>query len=99
MNEAVSERAEFEALNREYETYIRGLRTSWLAEHRPQSSDVLEVMRPHDREQVDRCISDWGRYVTPLGEAWWRERGFKIVSWPTDNSQPMLVQKLEAVEA
>jgi hypothetical protein len=85
---------EIDALNVEYEAYIRGLRVDWLAQNRPQSKDVLEVMRPEERAKVDKCIDRWGRYITPLAEAWWEERGFGVV-WPDDDSQPMKVYRLE----
>jgi len=86
--------AEVRALNTEYETYIRKLRAEWLAKNRPRSRDVYEVMRPEEQAEVHRCIARWQDYVTPLAEAWWKERGYGVV-WPDDDSKPMRVYKLK----
>lgn len=81
-------------LNEEFITYVEQLRREWLAKNRPHTINVWEVMHPFEREQVEQCRADWGKYITPLAEAWWRERGYGVM-WPNDNSQPMKVYKLE----
>ena len=87
--------AEIDALNAEYETYIRQLRNDWLTQNRVNSKDVYEVMRPEEREKVHQRINQWKRYVTPLAEAWWKKRGYGVI-WPDDDSEPMKVHILEA---
>ncbi len=91
----MSAQDEVDALNKQYRAYILKLREAWLSQHRPHSRDVYEVMRPEEREKVHQLITQWGRYVTPLAEAWWKERGYGVV-WPADDSKPMQVYKLEA---
>lgn len=90
-----SARAEFEALDKEFQAYIGRLKTEWLASNRSRSKDVYEVMRPQERTEVHHCIDRWGKYVTPFAEAWWKVRGYEVV-WPDDNSKPMQVRKLDA---
>ncbi len=94
MSQATSLQSEVDALNKEYEGYIRKLRTAWLSQNRINSNDVYEVMRPHQRAEVHQRIAQWGRYITPLAGAWWKERGYGVI-WPDDDSQPMQVYKLD----
>jgi len=86
--------AEFMALDAEYRKYVGKLQAAWIARNRSTSRDVLEVMSPRDREEVDNIIARWGRYITPLAEAWWRERGYEVI-WPDDNSKPVQFRKLD----
>ena len=86
--------AEIEILFGEHEVFISRLRARWLAQNRSRSRDVYEVMNTRDRQEVHDIIERWVRYVTPLAEAWWRERGYEVV-WPSDDSEPMQVFKLE----
>ena len=85
---------EVHALYLEFKAYIKALQIDWLRENRPESRDVYEVMSNHDRREVHNCIRRWEEYVTPIAEAWWRERGYGVV-WPDDNSQAMQVYRLE----
>ena len=87
--------AEIDALDAEYKSYIKELRSTWLARNRVRSKNVYEVMSEEEREKVHQCIGSWKRYITPLSEAWWQERGFGVM-WPDDDSEPMKVHKLEA---
>lgn len=83
-----------DSLNIEYEDYILELKREWFSRNkRPESKDVYEVMSKDDRQKVHQYIVDWGSYVTPFAEAWWKERGFGVV-WPDDDSKPMKVYKL-----
>lgn len=84
-----------EALNKEYKAYISILRTKWCAENNTRSENVFEVMRPKDRAEVRRRIAKWADYMTPLAEAWWRNRGYGVV-WPEDSSEPIQIYKLNA---
>ena len=95
MKEVLSVQSDINTLNREYELYIRDLRAEWLSRNRVNSNDVYEVMRPGQRAEVRSRIAEWARYITPLAEAWWKERGYGV-SWPTDDSQPMQVYPLAA---
>ena len=95
MNQEISSQAEFEALDKEYRAYIGTLQAAWLAQNRMHSKDVYEVMRPEMRAQVHQRIAQWGTYITPFAEAWWKARGY-AVTWPVDDSKPMQVYKLEA---
>ena len=92
-----STQVEVLALNKKYEEYIRKLRREWLFENYVNSTDVYEVMSPEQRAQVDQRVAQWNRYITPLGEAWWKERGFAVI-WPDDDSKPMGVYKLETTQ-
>ena len=96
MGQDVNVQAAVATLNKEYERYIRNLQAEWLSRNRVDSRDVYEVMRPHERAEVHNRIAEWGRYITPLAEAWWRERGYGVI-WPDENSQPMQVYPLEGV--
>jgi hypothetical protein len=95
MDQNTSTQTRVDALNAEYEKYITRLRTDWLAKNRSSSRDVYEVMSPRDREEVNQIIDRWNRYVTPLAEAWWRERGYGI-TWPEDDSKPMQIYSLKS---
>ena len=95
MNQITSAQSEVNILNGEYETYVRKLRAAWLSRNRIDSRDVYEVMRPEERAEVRNRIEQWSRYITPLAEAWWRERGYGVI-WPADDSEPMQVYQLEA---
>jgi len=92
--DASAVQAEQQALGQEYEAYIRKLKVEWLAKNRITSGDVYEVMRPHEREKVHQRMAEWGTYVTPFAEAWWKERGFGVI-WPEKESEPIQVYKLE----
>ena len=82
------------SLNIEYKDYILKLKRDWSSQNKlPESKDVYEVMRKDDQQKVHQYITNWGSYVTPFAEAWWKERGFGVV-WPDDNSEPMQVYKL-----
>lgn len=83
------------ALEIEFQTYVEKLKRDWLSKNRSTSRDVFEVMRPREKEEVYHRIDEWGRYITPLAEAWWSQRGWAVI-WPDDNSQPMQYRKLEA---
>ena len=90
------EKAEVEALGKEYKAYIAGLRRTWLAENRFHSRDVFEVMAPAEQKEVRRRIDQWALHVTPLVEEWWRQRGYGV-AWPAHSSEPMKVFKLASV--
>ncbi len=81
-------------LGANYQMYISEIRAQWLASHRVESKDVYEAMSRENRERVHQVIAEWGRYVTPLAESWWRERGYGVV-WPDDDSKPMRIYKLK----
>jgi hypothetical protein len=85
---------DLEELFRQHRSYIEDLQRKWLVGKRSRSRDVYEVMSPADREEVHQTIRAWGRYIEPIAEAWWRERGYGVI-WPEDNTKPMQVYKLE----
>ena len=95
MSRVTSARTELDVLYGEYRAYIDRLKADWLSQNRVNSRDIYEVMSPEEQAQVHQSIAQWGRYVTPLAEAWWRERGYGI-TWPTDDSEPMRLHKLGA---
>lgn len=78
----------------EYYYYVQGLRGKWLADNRPRSNTLYELMSEHERAQVHRVITRWADYITPLAEEWWEKRGYGIV-WPSDDSQPQEYYELE----
>ena len=84
---------EIDALNAEYRRYIDKIQVKWLAQNRVNSRDVYEVMRPAERAEVHQRITEWGTFITPLAEAWWKERGYGVI-WPDDDSKPMRVRGL-----
>ncbi|HVU80024.1 MAG TPA: hypothetical protein VHD37_01530 [Candidatus Paceibacterota bacterium] len=87
--------AEFAAYDKEYKFYLEELRIDWLKTHRHRSNKVYEVMEPWEQEEVHQIIAAWARYVIPLVEAWWKERGYDV-EWPADNDKPMRLIKREA---
>jgi hypothetical protein len=89
-----TEQGDVAALLEEHIQYIEQLKAQWLSQNRVRSRDVYEVMRPEDRQEVHRKIKEWETYITPIAEAWWRERGYGVI-WPDDNSKPMQVYKLK----
>ncbi len=79
----------FKSLCKEFETHIGKLKIEWTNDNSPpEFRDVLEVLRPHEREQIENHINRWDKYITPIAEAWWKERGYGV-NWPDDNSQPV----------
>jgi hypothetical protein len=51
-------------------------------------------MYPHEQTKVHEKISEWDRYITPISEAWWKQRGYGVV-WPKNNIDPVGYYKLE----
>ena len=84
---------EIDALNVEYQGYIHKIRVQWLARNRINSRDVYEVMRSAEQATVHQRIAQWSIHITPLAEAWWKERGYGVI-WPDDDSKPMMVRRL-----
>lgn len=96
---ATPEQAEIEDLRVAYQAYIETLRRDWLDQFRIQSRNAYEMTRPEQREEeIDACIAGWRIYKTPFEEAWWKERGYKVV-WPDDDLQPMEVHRLETAQS
>ena len=96
MKPTASAQAKFAAFDAKFQAYVNKLRVDWLKQNRVNSRDVYEVMRPEERAEVHRCIDQWARYITPLAEAWWRERGYGVI-WSDDNSEPVEYYELEVV--
>ena len=86
---------ELKDLLREFREHVETLKREWLHRNRIDSKEVYEVMRPEERVSVNTRIRAWERYITPLSETWWKERGYNVI-WPDDNSKPMQIQKLES---
>ncbi len=84
----------FEQLCPDYRAYIEQLRTAWLETKRVTSKKVLELMCPDERAEVDVRVAEWARHVTPLANAWWKERGYGVI-WPADDTKPEQHFKLE----
>ena len=97
MDKNLSGYEKFKALDNEYREYIGKLKTSWLSINQVESKRVYEVMYPHEQAEVQGKISAWSRYITPLAEAWWKERGYGCV-WPEDDSESMKVYELDTVK-
>ena len=80
---------EVDSLSVEYRSYIDKLEIAWKKENKPPSfTDVYEVLRPDQREEINQYMSNWAKYITPLTEAWWKVRGMGV-QWPDDDSKPM----------
>lgn len=88
-------KAKIDALNKQFEAYIRKLRVEWIAKNRVHSQDVYEVMRPEEQARVRGIAAQWPKYITPLAEAWWSARGYGL-TWPNDDSQPVKIHKLSS---
>jgi len=97
MGKKLSEQKEFEALNKEYLLYVTRLRRNWLRHNQVESKNVYEVMRPDERAKVEEKIPALAKYITPLTEAWWKQRGWGVI-WPEGNSKTMQVYKLETAK-
>jgi|GEM_PF-2508023 len=85
----------FDALDKQYVAHIKPLKFAWIQANRVNSRDVYEVMTPDQQDEIKRRLAGYPEYITPLAEAWWRERGYGV-TWPDDDSQPMNVYKLAA---
>lgn len=96
MNQTVVTQKQVNMLNSEYAEYISDLQRNWRSEHRFESNNVYETLTSDERNKLKGYISAWERYITPLAEVWWKERGFGVV-WPENNSDSMQVYPLEAV--
>ena len=97
MKEGLSAQEEFDAYNAEYAKYIQGLKSEWLSQNRIwNTKNVYETMSSRERDEVHGRIGQWSRYITPLAEAWWAERGYSI-TWPEDDSDPVQICKLQTI--
>ena len=76
---------EFRTLHKQYEEYVRNERSAWLARAQLRFKNVYEVMSEAERRDVQQCMFEWEYYITPLAEAWWKERGWTI-HWPSKNT-------------
>lgn len=94
MDKKAPKELDIQELFKQHRAYVEDLQRRWLVGKRSTSKDVFEVMRPKEREQVYQTIRNWEVYITPIAEAWWRERGYGVI-WPEKNSDPMRVYKLE----
>ncbi len=84
----------FESLCKEFRIYIDELKTKWKVNNRPpQFKDVYEILRPDEKAQIESHINNWDRYITPIAEEWWKQRGYGV-NWPDDNSKPVGYYKL-----
>ncbi len=98
------EQKKFNALSQKYRLFIQDLKSKWLVENRTRSrglgfgNDCYETMSPNQRKDVDNKIKQWGIYITPLAEAWWKERGYGVI-WPDDDKENMKLYKLETIES
>ena len=72
---------EFQKLHLEYKEFVIILRMSWTSQNRSSSDKPYELMSYKKRKEVDDIIMRWQEYITPLAEAWWKERGWTI-HWP-----------------
>ena len=94
MSRELSEEEKFQALCVEHQEYVKKLQSTWWGKNHVESRDVWEVMSQEERTKVHQKIAEWGRYITPLSEAWWKQRGWGTV-WPDDDIQPVGHYKLE----
>lgn len=85
---------EVNVLNNEYEIYIEQIKRDWTSRNQVESKNVFEVMDEVERKLVGEKILSWGTYITPLAEAWWKQRGFGVI-WPDDSSKPMKLYRLD----
>lgn len=83
----------FELLNKEFYQYVETLRREWLIKNRGYPGKVYETMTPKERVEVQNKIMAWREYITPLAEAWWKERGFELF-WPEDDCKPVRLFEL-----
>ena len=88
------EQKEFEVLCKEHRKYIEEIRFRWLPNNQIESTRVYEIMYPHEQERVHQKISEWEKYITPISEAWWKERGYGVV-WPENNTDPVGYYRLK----
>jgi hypothetical protein len=91
---AASAQSNFNALQEEFKNYVEELKRKWLAQNKIYSVNVLEAMTKIELDEVKRRIRQWGVYIQPLAEAWWKERGYGV-TWPDDDSKPVRYHKLE----
>lgn len=89
-----NQKMEFQALDAEYQEYIRRLKIEWMIKNPFNSRDVMEIWDDRERERATQHLNGWKCYITPLAEAWWKERGWGII-WPDDDSKPTQCYKLE----
>lgn len=88
----------FEILNIEFHQYVEKLRREWKIKNRSYPSKVYETMNSKEQAEVHNKILAWREYITPIAEAWWKERGFELF-WPDDDNQPCtLIPSSEALQ-
>lgn len=87
--------AEINSLNGMYKSFIERLRKKWLRHNNhPLKPRRLYELDAEERQRVDGVIRAWERYVTPIAEKWWGQRGFGI-RWPEKSSDPCQIYRLE----
>jgi hypothetical protein len=67
----------------QYEQFVKSERAKWRANN-PPPNELWELMSDREREVVYRLVDNWKNHITPLAEAWWKERGY-IIHWPADD--------------
>lgn len=82
-------------LHSEYVAFIEGVQRRWVKSNRVRSNRVYEAMYPHEQQEVHDRIRQWGMYVTPIAERWWKERGYGCI-WPEDDNDPMKLYRLDS---
>ena len=87
---------EFNELQEQYQTEMEKLKPQWLRKNNSFKNhpDCYEVMREHDRKDVDGVIKSFEAYMTPIAEEWWKKRGWKL-HWPTESESRCMYTKLE----
>ncbi len=90
------EEAAFRRLEAEFIPHIEDVRRKWMQENNriPMGAGLYEL-DPQEQNRVKWVIAAWERYITPIAEAWWRERGYEII-WPEQSSDPCTYRKLVA---
>jgi hypothetical protein len=88
----IAEKTSIAVLELEYKSYVDTLRAAWIRENYVRSKDVYEVMSEMDRARVNQRMRAWDRYITPLVEKWWEDRGYVLV-WPENDTDPVLIKE------
>lgn len=73
---------QFDIYFSEYVKLVKTWKEEWLKES-PPTDLVIHLNNPH--ENTKKRKEEWSRYVTHRTEAWWKERGWKIIWGLTPN--------------
>jgi hypothetical protein len=75
------------SLEAEYKAYCEMLYKGWEHENPMPRHEKFPWNVDWVFDKAEEWTADWKAFITPLAEAWWRERGYRLI-WPAYGRGP-----------